>query len=370
MYKLPVRNWARRSPVFTLRSLKSPARFSHVSAMSVPKTHHVSLFEKVGDSTDLIQYKEVAAPQISDPKDIIVKNSYAGVNFIESYFRKGIYPATLPYTFGREATGVVAAVGDQVTNVKVGDKVVYLGGNLFAEYTKLEPSNFRVTKLDPSTTDEQLKVYSASIVGGLTAYTLVTDAYHVKKGDQILVWAAAGGVGQVLTQLASHAGADVIAIASTAEKLQIAKDRGAKYLINSSSDDIVAKVLEYTNGVGAVASFDSVGKDSFEASLASLKLRGHFVSYGNASGVVPPFPLGRLSAKNISVVRPVLTNYVATPEEWESKTREFFALIDAGKVDIGITKTYPLSEYRQAATDLESRKTTGRLVLEIGPGYK
>lgn len=334
--------------------------------MSIPKTHHVSLIEEIGQSTDLIQYKEVAAPQITDPKDIIVKNHYAGVNFIEAYFRKGVYPATTPYTFGREATGVVAAVGDKVTKFQVGDKVVYLGGNLFAEYTKIEPSNFRITKLDPNTTDEQLKVYSASIVGGLTAFTLIRDAYHVKKGDQILVWAAAGGVGQVLTQLASDVGAEVIAVASTPEKLQLAKNKGAKYLINSSSDDIVAKVLEYTNNVGVVASFDSVGKDSFEASLAALKLRGHFVSYGNASGVVPPFLLGRLSAKNVSVVRPVLFNYVATPEEWESKTREFFGLIAQGKVDIGITKTYPLSEYKQAATDLESRKTTGRLVLKIG----
>lgn len=331
--------------------------------MTLPETQKVVLFEENGD-LDVLKYVDYETPKIS-PDDIIVKNKYAGINFIEAYFRKGVYPSTTPYVLGREGTGVVVEVGDNVSNYKVGDKVAYLGGANFAQYTKLSSKHILIHKLADDTSDEKLKLYAASLVQGLTALTLINEAYKVKKGDYILVWAAAGGVGRLLTQLVSEIGAHVIAIASTSEKLEIAKSLGAEFLINSSTDNVAEKVKEFTNGKGVEATFDSVGKDSFEPSFESLARKGTFVSFGNASGVVPPLSINRLSPKNLKIARPQLFGYIATPEEWNYYLTDLLQKIESGKLSIFINKTYPLSDYKQAAADLEGRKTTGKLVLEI-----
>lgn len=336
-----------------------------MSLAKLPKTQKVVLQEETGESLDIIKYADFDTPQIESPKDIIIKNKFAGVNFIDSYFRKGIYPSEKPHIFGREAVGVVEAVGDDVSNFSVGDKVAYLGFDTFAQYTKLSDDFVLILKLDPKTSDESLKEYAAAILQGLTALSLVEEAYEVKKDDYILVWAAAGGVGKILTQLVKQIGAHVIAIASTKEKLALAKELGAEYLINSSEDDIVSKVKEITNGKGVHASLDSIGKDTFETSFELVARKGSLVSYGNASGVVPPISISRLAAKNVKVLRPALFGYIATKEEWVYYTTKLFKLIASGDLKIDIYKTYPLSEYRQATSDLESRKTTGKLVLEI-----
>lgn len=330
----------------------------------LPPTHK-AVFHEANGEYEVIKYDDVPTPQIESSHDIIVKNAYAGVNFIEAYFRKGIYKAPLPYVFGREALGEVVAVGEDVKNLQVGDKIAYLSPNTFAQYTKIDDSLFRYIKLKPDANDEELKTYGSIFLQGLTALTFINEAHQVKKGEYILVWAAAGGVGRILVQMISQLGAHVIAVASTPEKLAIAKELGAEYLINSTTDDVLAKVHEITNSEGVEASFDSVGKDTFETSLNALKRKGTFVSYGNASGPVTPFPLTILSPKNIKVIRPQLFGYVGTPEEWNSYAQELLKLVEDGKVKFDISKTYDLKDYVQAAKDLEGRKTTGKLTLKI-----
>lgn len=336
-----------------------------MSTTELPSTQKVILFEENSDSLDVLKYADFDTPHIASPNEIIIKNKFAGVNFIDSYFRKGIYPSEKPHILGKEAVGVVAAIGDNVTKFSVGDKVAYLSPSTFAQYTKLTDTHIQILKLDPNTSDESFKLYAASLLQGLTALPFIQEAYNVKKGDYILVWAAAGGVGQILTQLISQRGAHVIAIASTEEKLALAKKHGAEYLVNHITDDIVEKVNDITNGKGVNASFDSVGKDSAEISLAALARKGTFISYGNSSGLVAPLLLNRLSAKNLTVLRPQLMGYITTSEEWEHYVHLLFKIIDSGDLKIDILKTYPLSDYRLATSDLEGRKTTGKLVLEI-----
>ncbi|KAI3403484.2 ZTA1 [Candida oxycetoniae] len=331
----------------------------------IAKTQKVSLFREIGDF-DKIEFAEISTPEITKANEIIIKNAYAGINFIEAYFRKGIYPvATTPYVFGREASGEVVAIGSSVSNIELGDKIAYLAPGTFAQYTKITSDNFRYIKLPQDVSDEDLKIYGSFLLQGLTALTFVNEAYKVKSGDYILVWAAAGGVGKLLTQLISQRGAHVIAVASSDEKLQIAKSLGAEYLINSSTKDVEKEVKEITNGKGVEASFDSVGKDTFQISLNSLARKGSFVSYGNSSGPVAPFPLSLLSAKNIQLVRPSLFGYITTKEEWDHYSGELLQLFKENKLKFDISKTYDLENYKQAAQDLEGRKTSGKLTLKI-----
>lgn len=331
--------------------------------MSLPKTQKAAYANEVSQSVDGIVYGDIETPQITGPNDIIIKNKYAGVNFIESYFRKGLYPATFPYVFGREAAGVVAAVGDKVTKYKVGDKVAYLLGSTFAQYTKAQDSDVKIKVLPASASDEELKLWALALVQGLTAITFVHESYEVKKDDYILVWAAAGGVGQIITQYTANLGAHVIAVASTDEKLALAKLLGAEFLVKLS-EDVAAKVKEITGGKGVAALFDGVGKDTFQVSLDALARKGTLVSYGNASGLVPPFSINILAAKNLKVLRPTVVNYIVTAEEWDHYAGILEKVLAEKVVKLEL-QTYLLSEYKAATTALEGRKTTGKLVLEI-----
>lgn len=331
--------------------------------MSLPATQKAAFAPQLSESVDGIVYGDIETPKIESPDDVIVKNKYAGVNFIESYFRKGIYPAQFPYVFGREAAGHVVAVGANVTRFQPGDVVAYLSPRSFAQYTKFSQNHVQVRRLASDVLDAQLRLWGSLLVQGLTAITFAHEAYEVKKGDFILVWAAAGGVGQILTLYAAHLGAHVIAVASTDEKLAIARSLGASYVIKLD-EDVAKRVLEITGGVGVAASFDGIGKDTFEASMASLARKGSMVSYGNASGVVPPVSINRLSAKNIKLLRPQVFGYVTTAEEWEHYTNILQEALDKNVIDVKTT-VYPLEEYREAAAALEGRKTTGKLVLAI-----
>lgn len=331
--------------------------------MSLPATQKAAFAPQLSESVDGIVYGDIETPKIESPDDVIVKNKYAGVNFIESYFRKGIYPAQFPYVFGREAAGHVVAVGANVTRFQPGDVVAYLSPRSFAQYTKFSQNHVQVRRLASDVLDAQLRLWGSLLVQGLTAITFAHEAYEVKKGDFILVWAAAGGVGQILTLYAAHLGAHVIAVASTDEKLAIARSLGASYVIRLD-EDVAKRVLEITGGVGVAASFDGIGKDTFEASMASLARKGSMVSYGNASGVVPPVSINRLSAKNIKLLRPQVFGYVTTAEEWEHYTNILQEALDKNVIDVKTT-VYPLEEYREAAAALEGRKTTGKLVLAI-----
>lgn len=335
-----------------------------MSSLQISRTQKVVLINETGD-LDVIKYEDYPVPKIG-ANDILVKNRYAGVNFIESYFRKGIYPSEKPYILGREASGYVAAKGDQVTKFDVGDPVAYLSSSTFAQYTKF-PENGNILKLPENSSDEELKLYAAALLQGLTALTFVEEAYEVKKDDYILVYAAAGGVGLMLDQLLKRRGAHTIAVVSSDEKASLARKNGAEFTINSSKEDILTRVREITHGKGVDAAFDSVGKDTFEVTLASIKRKGSFVSYGNASGPVPPFVISRLSAKNIKIMRPQLFGYLTEPEEWEHYSAELVKLISdqQNKFNVNIHQIYPLGDYKNAAKDLESRKTTGKLLLEI-----
>lgn len=332
----------------------------------IPKTQKVVLFNDTGDFDKIEYVTDFPTPTIDSDHDIIVKNSYAGINFIEAYFRKGIYPISeKPYVFGREASGEIVAVGSGVSKLKVGDKIAYLSTATFAQYTKITDKNFKYVKLPSLTNEKNLEVYGSILLQGLTALTFINEAYKVEKGDYVLVWAAAGGVGKILVQLISQIGAHVIAIASTKEKLQLAESLGAEHFIDANSDNIDEQVNNITNGKGVAASFDSVGKDSFYASLNSLARKGTFVSYGNSSGPVTPFPLSLLSPKNVKLLRPQLWGYIATPQEWDHYSKQLLDLYQLGKLQFDIYKVYDLKDYKQAAQDLEGRKTHGKLTLKI-----
>lgn len=335
---------------------------STAPSISIPATQKVVLINGTGD-LDVIKYQDYPVPTIGD-SELLIKNKYAGVNYIESYFRKGIYPVEKPYVLGREATGVVVAKGNSVKGYDIGDKVGYISNATFAQYTKFSESG-PILKLPKDSSDEKLKFYAASLLQGLTALTFIHEAYDVKPDDYILLYAAAGGVGLIFDQLLKLRGAHTIAVSSTDEKLSLAKKFGAEFGINPSKDDILSKVKEITNGNGVDAVFDSVGKDTFETSLAALKNKGTFVSYGNASGPVPPFSISKLSPKNIKLLRPQLYAYITAPHDWEKYSKKLLELLDSNKLKILIHKTYPLSEYKEAANELESRKSTGKLVLEI-----
>ena len=209
------------------------------------------------------------------------------------------------------------------------------------------------------------KLAAGALLQGLTALTLIREAHHVNKGDWVLVHAAAGGTGLWLCQLLKAVGANTIGTASTQEKVDLASKAGAKHMINYSKDDVKSKVMELTNNQGVVAVFDGVGKTTFDTSLECLARKGSMISFGNASGAVPPVTIARLSPKNARLMRPTLFGYIATREEFEHYTNELFDFVLKDKMDVRIHKVYPLSEVAQAHKDLEGRATTGKLLLDV-----
>ncbi|KAK9239216.1 hypothetical protein V1525DRAFT_398863 [Lipomyces kononenkoae] len=326
---------------------------------SIPANQKAIVVPKTG-GREVLEFKTVPVPEFSDTQ-ILVKNEYAGLNFIDSYFRSGLYPASTPYVAGGEAAGTVVATGSSVTKFKVGDRVAYLGSAAFAEYSVVEESG-RVSVV-PENID--VKTGAASLLQGLTALTLVKEAYEVKPGDWILVQAAAGGMGLLLCQLIKNIGAHVIGTVSTPEKAELAKSAGAEYVIIYTEDDYVKKVLELTDGLGVHAAFDGVGQATFEGSIGLVRRKGSMITFGNASGPVPPFTVSRLSQKNIKLARPTLHNYVATPEEFDYYASELWKVITDGSLKITIYNVYPLEDYRSAAEALETRLSTGKVVLKI-----
>ncbi|PWW77714.1 NAD(P)-binding protein [Tuber magnatum] len=329
---------------------------------SLPKTQRSVQINAHG-GVDVIKIVTDAPVPAPADNEVLVKNTYAGMNFIDIYSRMGLYPApSFPHTLGREAEGTIAAVGKSVRNFKVGDRVAYLGTGAQQEYTALAPLHVAHV---PSAIQEGYA--AAAILQGITALSFARESYEIKKGDYILVHSAAGGLGLWLVQIAKSIGARVIATASTDKKLEMAEDHGAEFLINYSTQDWVAEVKEITKdaGGGVAAVFDGVGKDTFDGDLEVVRRKGTLVSLGNASGAVPPFVIARLAPKNLKLLRPQLFAYIAEREEFEAYTKEIFDWIVEGKVKVNIHKTYPLEEVAQAQTDLGSRATTGKLILKI-----
>jgi len=318
------------------------------------------IIEKTG-GTEVLQYKtDLPVPELKEGQ-VLVKNDFIGINYIDTYFRSGLYPApSYPYTLGREACGSIAKTGSGETyGLKDGDKVVYLAEAAYAEYTAAPAA--KAIKI-PSGMDSHIG--AAALLQGLTALTLIRESHYVKKGDWVLVHAAAGGVGLWLCQLLKAVGANTIGTASTNEKVELAKKAGATHVINYSQDDVKSKVMELTNKQGCIAVLDGVGKSTFDLSLDCLARKGTMVSFGNASGAVPPVTIARLSPKNAKLARPTLFNYIVLREEFEGYTNELFDFVQKDKMDVNIFKTYPLSQVATAHEDLEGRKTSGKLLLD------
>ncbi|EGP84310.1 unnamed protein product [Zymoseptoria tritici ST99CH_3D7] len=328
---------------------------------SIPSTMKGVIIEKNGGS-DVLQYKtDLPVPE---PKEgqILVKNDYIGINYIDTYFRTGLYPAPrMPLILGREAEGTVVSTGSGETyGLKEGDKVVWMAEGAYAEYTAAPAA--KAVKV-PSGVEP--KIAAAALLQGITALTLVRESHAVKKGDWVLVHAAAGGVGLWLCQLLKAIGANTIGTASTQAKVDLATKAGATHMINYSEEkDVKGKIMELTGGKGVIAVFDGVGKDTFDLSLDVLARKGSMVSFGNASGAVPPVTIARLSAKNARLMRPTLFNYIVEREEFEHYVKELFKFVVEDKLDVRIHEVYPLSEVARAHDDIEGRRTTGKLLLD------
>ncbi|KAJ1922036.1 hypothetical protein H4219_000383 [Mycoemilia scoparia] len=308
---------------------------------------------------EVLQYKDVPKPEV-EPGKILVKNSYSGINFIDIYFRTGLYKDTLPLSLGKEGSGRVEAVGEGVEGFKVGDRVAYLvNSGAYSEYTLASPAKATVL---PEAVSE--KIGAAALLQALTAYCMTTRSYAVKKGDWVLVHAGAGGTGRLLVQICLAFGAKVIGTTSTQEKAEIIKKLGAQHVL-LYDEDIPKRVKEIADGEGVHVVFDGVGKSTFQTSLQSLRRLGSLISFGNASGKVDPIDILSLTPGNLSLLRPSMFNYITTKEEFDEASKGVFDLIANGSLDINVYKEYPLEEAGKAHTDLETRKATGKVLLRI-----
>ena len=309
--------------------------------------------------TDKLRWEEVAIGE-PGPGQVRVRNTAVGLNFIDTYHRTGLYPNQLPLTLGMEGAGVVEKVGPKVKDFKVGDRVAY--ANPIGAYADvlLRPTE-RLVKI-PAGVDD--KVAASVMLKGMTAWYLCKRTYKVKKGDTIVVHAAAGGVGQILCQWAKALGATVIGTVGSDAKAVIAKKCGCKHVIVIPREDLVARVKAITKGKGVPVVYDGIGKDTWDASLDCLAPRGMMVSFGNASGPVTQINPGILAAKgSLFLTRPTLFHYVASRPELLAAARDLFSMIKSKKVKISVNQTYPLRDAARAQADLESRKTTGSTVL-------
>lgn len=308
------------------------------------------------DATGLVLgEREVPQPGAGQ---VQVKIAAIGVNFIETYQRSGVYKVDYPFTPGSEFSGVITQIGDGVQNYKVGDRIATASGtNGYAQFAVVDAD--AIAKV-PEEVD--LSVAAALPLQGMTAHYLVHNSYMVRQGDVILTYAGAGGVGLLLTQLLKLKGATVITTASTQEKKDLAKAAGADYVVDY--DQAAATVEQVTGGVGVHAVYDGIGKDTFDTSLAALRRRGTLVLFGGASGQVPAFDLQRLNAGgSLSVTRPKLGDFIATAEELHWRFGDIIGWTAAGDLDVRIGAKYPLAQASEAHAALESRATTGKVLL-------
>jgi NADPH:quinone reductase len=293
--------------------------------------------------------------------EVQVRHTAIGVNYIDVYDRTGLYPVSLPSGLGREAAGRVTALGRSVRGLRVGERVAYVYTTPGA-YSELRnvPAE-RVVKVPRGVSDEEA---AALMLKGLTAHYLIRRTYKVSRGDTILVHAAAGGVGLILCQWAHALGAKVIGVVGSEAKAEVARRHGCRHVLISGRDELVASVKALTREAGVAVVYDAVGKDTFMESLDCLRRLGMMVTFGNASGPVPPIAPLELSRRgSLFLTRPTLFNYIATRAELESAARELFAAVRSKKVRVVIGQKYPLSRAADAHRDLEGRRTTGATVL-------
>ncbi|HEY2989240.1 MAG TPA: quinone oxidoreductase [Candidatus Binatia bacterium] len=310
-------------------------------------------------SVEALKYEDVPVPE-PGPREARVKIEAIGVNFIDVYQRSGLYQLKLPFTLGMEAAGGVDAVGAEVKEVKVGERVAYaMIPGAYAEYAVV-PS----ARLIPVPKNIDSRSAAATMLQGMTAHYLTHSTYPLKQGDAALIHAAAGGVGLLLVQIAKRRAATVFGTVSTEEKARLAREAGADQTILYTQTDFVAAAKKFTDGRGVNVVYDSVGQSTFEKSLDCLRPRGYLVLFGQSSGPVPPFNLGTLAAKgSLFVTRPTLAHYAIEREELLQRANDLFNWIAAGQLKLRIDKTLPLAEAAEAHRQLEGRKTTGKVLL-------
>ena len=308
---------------------------------------------------DVMKWEDVPVPE-PGPGEALIKQEAVGLNYIDVYFRTGLYKApSMPVTIGMEGAGTVVAVGPKVTDVAPGDRVAYAGA-LGAYATDRVIAADRLVKL-PAALDS--KTAAAMMLQGMTAQYLVRRTYNVKQGDTILVYAAAGGVGLIMCQWAKHLGATVIGVVSTEQKAELARAHGAAHTV-IGYDKVVAEVKRITGGAMVPVVYDSIGKDTFATSLDCLAPLGLMISFGNASGPVPPVDISILAAKgSLYLTRPTLATYTTKRQDLIATANDLFDVVVKGAVKIEVNQTFPLQDAAPAHIALESRKTTGSTVL-------
>jgi NADPH2:quinone reductase len=295
------------------------------------------------------------------PGEARVRNHAIGLNFIDVYFRNGLYPAPLPGGLGHEGAGVVEAVGEGVSHVKPGDRVAYASRpNGAYSDLRVMPADILVRLPD----EIDFETGAAMMLQGLTVQYLFRQTYKLKAGDTILFHAAAGGVGLIACQWARALGVNLIGTVGSNEKAELARQHGAAHVINYNTEDVVQRVLEITNGAKVPVVYDSVGKDTFQRSLDCLQPLGLMVSFGNSSGAVPPFALSELVSRgSLYITRPTLQTYAAKRQDLEAMAADLFQMVTSGKIKIEIHQRFPLADAAQAHIALESRRTTGKTIL-------
>jgi NADPH:quinone reductase len=310
-------------------------------------------------SADVLTLRDLPTPT-PGPGEALIRIEASGVNFIDTYFREGRYPAQLPYTLGQEASGIIVSVAPDVTTVKPGDRVAWcLIPGTYAQLA-VAPAD-RLVAIPDHVSFQQA---AAAILQGMTAHYLAHSTYPIQPDDKVLIHAGAGGTGLLLIQMAKARGARVFTTVSTEEKAALARAAGADEIILYTQEDFAAKIKTLTQGKGLPVVYDSVGKSTFEQSLQCLQPRGLLVLFGGASGAVPPFDLIRLSTMgSLYITRPTLKNYVATRADLEARAKDVFDAVANGTLKLRLQHTYPLADAAHAHRDLESRKTTGKLLL-------
>ncbi|MCW5297867.1 quinone oxidoreductase [Herbaspirillum lusitanum] len=321
-------------------------------------TKAIRMFKTGGP--EVMEYVDV---EVGDPGpgEVRIRHAAVGLNFIDVYFRIGLYPQPLPSGLGQEGAGTIEAVGAGVADFKVGDRVAYAGrpNGAYAE-ARVMPADILVKLPDSISFDTA----AAMMLQGMTVQYLLRQTYPLKGGETILLHAAAGGIGLIASQWARALGVTVIGTVSTDEKAALAKAAGCTHVINYKTENFVERVKELTNGKGVPVVYDSIGKDTFIGSLDCLSPRGMMVSFGNASGPVSPFGVSELASRgSLFLTRPSLGNYVATREALNATAGDLFAMVEAKKVNIDINQRYALKDVGQAHADLEARKTTGSTIL-------
>jgi NADPH2:quinone reductase len=307
-----------------------------------------------------LRYEEITIPT-PGPGEVLIRHTAIGLNYIDVYFRTGLYPTDMPCIPGLEGAGVIEDIGPGVTSLRTGDRIAYASRPMGA-YAQLRtmPAN-RVVKIPPGITDENA---AAAMLKGMTAEYLLRRTYPVKKSDTILFHAAAGGVGLIACQWANALGATVIGTVGSHEKAELARKNGCTHVINYNTENFVARVRDITHGKGVPVVYDSVGQSTFLQSLDCLSPRGVMVSFGNASGPVQPFSPALLSQKgSLYLTRPTMMDYTATTEDYQQSAQALFDVMNSGAVRISIGQSYALKDAANAHRDLESRKTTGSSIL-------